>query len=84
MYTHQEERAVEEVCYDLSHIQQVIEVINNKFEEYFEEFIKLEGGNAISEESIKKIAKKLGVENIKSKNNVDFKSVFKNIVVESI
>ncbi|MBC2457014.1 hypothetical protein [Clostridium beijerinckii] len=84
MYTHQEERAVEEVCYDLSHIQQVIEVINNKFEEYFEEFIKLEGGNAISEENIKKIAKKLGVENIKSKNNADVKSVFKNIVVESI
>ena len=84
MYTHQEERKVEPICYETSHIQKVLEVIKGKFEEYFQEFIKLEGGNAISEESIKRIAKKFGVENIKSKKNIDVKYILKNIITESI
>lgn len=50
MYTHQEEREVGGICYEDSHIQKVVEAIKIRFEEYFNEFIKLEGGNAISKE----------------------------------
>ncbi|MGL5151289.1 MAG: hypothetical protein ACRC7N_12035 [Clostridium sp.] len=84
MYTHQEERDVEAICYESNHIQKVVEEIKIKFEEYFDNFIKLEGGKAISEESIKKIAKKIGLENIKGKRVYDTKKILKNIVIESI
>lgn len=84
MYTHQEERELERVCYEDNHIQKVVEVIKIKFEEYFDEFIKLEGGDLISEESIKRIANKLGVESVKNKKKGDTKSILKNIIIESI
>lgn len=84
MYTHQEEREVEAICYDTNHIKNVTEAIENKFENYFEDFIKLEGGSGVSQESIKRIAKKFGVENIKTKRNIDVKDIFKNIIIESI
>ena len=84
MYVHQEERSVEEVCYETNHIDKVIESVNNTFEKYFDKFIMLEAGSIASEEEIKRLAEKFGVENVKVKKNIDITKKFKNILVESV
>lgn len=84
MYAHQEERSVEEVCYETNHIDKVIESVNNTFEKYFDKFIMLEAGSIASEEEIKRLAEKFGVENVKVKKNIDITKKFKNILVESV
>lgn len=84
MYAHQEERSVEEVCYKINHIDKVIESINNTFKKYFDKFIMLEAGRIASEEEIKRLAEKFGVENVKEKKKIDISQKFKNLLAESI
>lgn len=84
MYTHHEERSVEEICYKTNHIDKVIESIDNSFKKYFDKFIMLQAGRIASEEEIKKLAEKFGVENVKVKKNIDITKNFKNILVESV
>lgn len=84
MYAHQEERSVEEVCYKINHIDKVIESINNTFKKYFDKFIMLEAGRIASEEEIKRLAERFGVENVKEKKKIDISQKFKNLLAESI
>lgn len=84
MYRHQEERSVEKICYEQKHIEKVLDAIKAKFADYYNDFIQLEAGYAVSERDIQKIATKLGVQNVKSKNTTDVTRKYKNIVVESL
>ena len=84
MYAHQEERLIEKVCYKTNHIDKVIESINNTFKKYFDKFIMLEAGSIASEEEIKRLAEKFGVENVKIKRNIDITKKFKNIFVDAV
>lgn len=84
MYRHQEERSVESICYEQKHIDKVLDAIKAKFPDYFNDFIMLEAGYAVSEKDIQKIATKLGVQNVKAKKNTDIAKKFKNIIVESL
>jgi hypothetical protein len=84
MYRHQEERSVEAVCYENKHIEKVLETIKVKFPEYFNDFIVLEAGYGVSEQDIQKIAEKLGVQKVKTKEkNADIVKKFKNIIEEA-
>lgn len=83
MYTHQEERSVESVCYEKGHVDKVLNVINNKFASYFKDFIELEAGYAVSEETIQKVARNLGVDGSKQKKNIDLTRKYKTIAIES-
>ena len=40
MYAHQDEWDVEEICYDDSHIDKVIEELRKNFDGYFEQLLK--------------------------------------------
>lgn len=60
MYRHQEERSIESICYEQEHIDKVLDAIKAKFKDYFNDFIMLEAGYAVSEKDIQKIASKLG------------------------
>lgn len=84
MYRHQEERSVEAACYEKKHIDKVIDAIKAKFPDYFNDFIMLEAGYAVSEKDIETIATKLGVQNVKTKKTTDVTKKFKNIVIESL
>ena len=84
MYTHQEERSVEKICYKTSHIDRVIESIDNSLKKYFDKFIMLQAGRTSSEEESKKLNEKFGVENIKVKKNIDITKNFKDIIIESV
>ena len=53
MYAHQDEWDVEEICYDDSHIDKVIEELRKNFDGYFEQFIETEAGAGVSEQAFK-------------------------------
>lgn len=59
MYTHQEERSVEAICYEKNHVDRVLNNIKKKFDSYFKNFIELEAGYTVSQETIKKLAMSL-------------------------
>lgn len=84
MFSHQEERSIESICYEKEHVKKVVEVIKERFEHYFDDFIKLEAGYCVSEEIAKKIADGIGISTIKSKKSSDIRKKFKNIIIESI
>jgi len=84
MYTHQKERNIEAKCYDFEHIEQVLGTIRNNFTKYYDEFIKSEAGNAVTADDVKKIAGNLGVKNVKSRDKINQKEKFINIIKESI
>ena len=84
MYRHQEERSLESICYEQEHIDKVLDAIKAKFKDYFNDFIMLEAGYAVSEKDIQKIASKLGVQRVKAKKDTDISNKFKNIIIESL
>lgn len=55
MYRHQEERAVESICYDQVHIDKVVDVIKIRFSEYFNDFITLGAGSCVSEKKSRRL-----------------------------
>lgn len=80
MYIHQKERNIEAKCYDLEHVEQVMETIRNNFSEYFDELIKSEAGDAVTADNVKKIAGNLGVKNVKVTDKIKHKEKFINII----
>lgn len=84
MYTHQKERNIEVKCYDLEHVEQVLESIQNNFSKYYDEFIKSEAGNAVTADDVKKIAGNLGIKNVKISDKINQKEKFINIIKDSI
>lgn len=84
MYTHQEERSVEAVCYDNDHIDKVMNNIKTKFEEYFKDFIELEAGYSISEEAGFELVKAFKVQGSPKKKSSNITAKFKNIFIEGL
>lgn len=84
MYTRQEEREVEVICYDNKHIEHVLNEININFKNYFDRFIVLDGGRILSKADIKKLADKFGIENIKTNEDINKSQRMKMIIKESI
>ncbi len=84
MYTHQEERSVEAVCFENDHIDKVMHVIKTKFEEYFQLFIELEAGYSISEKAALELSKVFKVQESIKKKSTNLTVNFKNIIAEGL
>jgi hypothetical protein len=84
MYAHQEERNIEEKCYDFTHVEKVLEKIRVKFDEYFNIFITSEAGKVVTAEDVRKIAGNLGVKNVIINDKVNQRVKFSNIIKDSI
>ncbi len=84
MYTKQENRSVEDICYEESHVQNVICEISKNFDQYFTKFLEREGGFAITSDSFKALQEKFGVDKVKNKSNVKKSDMFRKIISESI
>ena len=77
--------AIEEICYDKNHIQQVLAEIKINFYDYFDKFIQTEDGNKITESYFKELSNELGSTNIKvTKRKINKAKLFKNIINDSI
>lgn len=61
MYTRQEDREVEKICYDNNHIEDVLDEIKTNFQNYFTRFITLDAGRVLSNNDIKRLADKFAL-----------------------
>ena len=84
MYRHKDERSVEAICYEQDHVQKVLSKIKEKFMDYINDFIELEAGCGISQKTVEKIAKGLGIQEVKIKKSKNTSQKFKNIIKEAI
>ena len=84
MYTRMDNSGVEDICYDLEHVEKVLEVIKKNFDGYFERFLDSIGGKGVSLEDIQELQKKFGIEVKQKKKNSDLTKNFKTIIRESI
>lgn len=78
MYTNQDERDVEVVCYNQDHIKKVLTLIRKNFDKYFDNFLE-ESGSLISKEKIEQIQEKFGI-SVKENHSKSKSKRFKEII----
>jgi hypothetical protein len=85
LYTKQDE-SVEDVCYEQTHIDKILEAIQRKFEEYFPRFLETSAGKGVSEVDFSELQKKFGIgSNNKTKApHKQLSNNFKEIIKDSI
>lgn len=84
MYTRQEDREVEKICYDSNHIEDVLGEIKTNFQNYFTRFITLDAGRVLSDKDIKRLADKFGIKNVKTNEDINKSERLKMIIKEAI
>lgn len=82
MYRENDNRDVEDICFEQEHIDKVLTVIRKNFEQYFNRFLSSIGG--ISFDNVQELQKKFGIEIHQNKKNNDSSEKFKVIISESI
>lgn len=75
---------VEEICYDHTHIQNVVSEIKKNFDTYFEKYIQTEAGNGISQEDFEKMKRKMGICSDEKRQKKDWSQNYKRIIKEAI
>lgn len=83
MYAHQD-IWIEDICYDMDHIQTVLSVIKKNFAKYFYEFLITNAGTGISAEEFEKLKEKLGIKDGKNKSKQELTHNYKTLIIESV
>lgn len=83
MYAH-EDIWIEDICYDMKHVKEVVLEIKSNFEKYFNEFLLTEAGVGVSKEDFEKLKKNFGIQSDEKQNKKNKGISFKNIIAESI
>lgn len=84
MFVDNESWDVEEICYDHTHIQNVVSEIKKNFDTYFEKYIQTEAGNGISQEDFEKMKRKMGICSDEKRQKKDWSQNYKRIIREAI
>lgn len=79
-----EREAVEPVCYEMSHINKVLEKIKSTIPDYFQRYIDTDGGLAIAEDDISKLAKVFGSTAPPKAKLKNYKNTLTNLVKDAI
>ncbi len=76
---------IEDICYEPTHMEQVVKEIEANFTHYFDLFLETEAGTRISTERFDQLAKALGsAKRVKAAKTRDKGKVFKSIIQEAI
>ncbi len=75
---------IEDVCYVQSHINQVWEEINATIPAYLQEMIETEGGTAVTNSDMEKLAAKFGASAKAKPKHVDAKAVLERLLKSAI
>ena len=84
MYTNQDEREVESICYEQDHTEKVLTLIRKNFDHYFRKFVEEEAGLSISKECVDKIGTNLGIKIIQKNKSKDMTKKLKSIIKEAV
>lgn len=75
---------IEEICFDQTHIDSVWKQIEKQIPGYFQKFIESEGGNAISQDKIEKLAAHFGSSSKPTNKKKDPKKILDSLLAETI
>lgn len=85
MFTSAEYRSVEPECYELDHVDRVLNAIKKNFDSYFNRFIETEDGNGVSLDDFEKLKQHFGLKSSTSnKKTGDLSAKYKRIINEVI
>lgn len=82
MFNTVKDQSVEEICFDSTHVKNVVAELKSNFDSYFHLFIETSAGIIPSYESFFKLSQKFGTTPITANRN--FSESFKNIFAKSI
>ena len=83
MYTKNNE-SVEKNCFEMSHVNNVVDEIEKNFNSYFDKFLNSEGGMSITPEAFASLQEKFGVDKVKKTSEIKKSDVFRKIMRKSI
>lgn len=75
---------IEDICYDMDHINQVIEEIKKNIPEYFQRYIETEAGSIVTESEISILAKALGSNSTPKTKVKNYREILNRIQQQAI
>lgn len=82
--SNRDRETVESVCYEMPHINSVLERINSNMPGYFQRYIDADSGWTVSEEDISKLAKAFGSTAVPKGKPKDYRRTLTNLIDNSI
>ncbi|WP_205623783.1 hypothetical protein [Flavobacterium reichenbachii] len=76
--------AIEQICYEQEHIDNVWEEIKQNIPKYFQQYVDTEGGHSIQGNLAEKLAEKFGSTSKPKKKEKDIKKVLERLLSETI
>lgn len=83
-YLRKQDSSIEEICYDQEHIDKVWDEIKQVIPEYFQRYIDTEGGHAIQDSEVEKLAEKFGSTSKPKSKSKDTKKILERLLKETI
>lgn len=84
MYTRMDNSGVEDICYEQEHVEKVLAVIKENFDDHFMRFLETTGGKGVSLESIQSLQRKFGIEVQQKKKHSNLTENYKEIIRDAI
>jgi len=75
---------IEDACYEMEHINEVLDEIRNNIPEYFQRFLNTEGGHAVAEDDVSRLAKTFGAGGSPKPKTKNYKKVIENMQKQAI
>ncbi len=82
--SNREREQVEPICYEMEHINKVLEEIKKNIPTYFQRYIDTDGGTVVAEDDISKLAKTFGSTTIPKAKPKNYKNTLTDLVKEVI
>ncbi len=70
---------IEDICYEMEHINKVLEEIRINIPDYFQRYLDTEGGETVTEEEVARLAKALGASGSPKSKNKNYKQILEHI-----
>lgn len=75
---------IEDVCYEMEHINQVLEEIKQNIPEYFQRYLDTEAGEVATEDEVCRLAKAIGTSGTPKAKTKNYKKILENITQQAI
>jgi hypothetical protein len=75
---------IEDICYEMEHINKVLEEIKNNIPEYFQRYLDTDGGKALAEDDVSRLTKIFGSSSSPKAKIKNYKQTLENIQKQAI
>lgn len=75
---------IEDICYEMEHINKVLEEIRLNIPDYFQRYLDTEGGETVAEDDVSRLAKVFGASGSPKSKTKNYKLILENIQKQAI